>query len=223
MPRKALMIAALALSITVNASFAQETAPTIPAQTAPQTVTGQIQVVQPAAITPAATLSAADYLDIKATAGDEKSNIRQYTLNLQNKQAKHIEILQLEVVNGITEQAFAQMQQEKSRARRQLAGGMLRGLTSVATSFIPYAGIGSMAAYHGIAAGATAMNAVADTVQNASGTTDYTGKVVQRASNIIITPNQNFNCLALVPGGQAPVVKVIFKDLQTNQIFDIQK
>ncbi len=60
-------------------------------------------------------------------------------------------------------------------------------------------------------------------IENTPGTTDYTGRIVQRASNIFISPKQQFQCLAVVPEAQHPQVKVIFKDMQNNQIFDLQK
>lgn len=226
----ALLLATVCLH---NAAFAEETtaaskqpeaaaaitANTTAATTAPsQTITGAVQAVQPAAA-----LTAADYLDIQYQPVESKNKYKQYNLSLNNKQAKHLEVLQVEVVNGLSEQAYVQIQQQKSQAKRQIAGGLLRGLTGVATSFVPYAGIGSVAAYHAIGAGSYAVSNVADAIQNTPGSVNYTGRVVQRASNIMISPNQQFQCLAVVPEKETPVVKVIFKDLQSNQIYDLQK
>jgi hypothetical protein len=39
----------------------------------------------------------------------------------------------------------------------------------------------------------------------------------------MISPKQQFQCLAVVPETQQPIVKVIFKDMQSNQLFDLQK
>jgi hypothetical protein len=46
---------------------------------------------------------------------------------------------------------------------------------------------------------------------------------VQHANNIFLSPNQPFQCMAVTPDKQPPVVKVVFKDLESNQIFDMQK
>jgi hypothetical protein len=105
----------------------------------------------------------------------------------------------------------------------RMAGGVLRGLTSVATSFVPYAGLGSMAAYQAIGVGSTAASSAASLMENASGAVDYTGHIVQRASDIMISPNQQFQCRVVVPQSEQPAVKVIFKDLDINRIYDIQK
>jgi len=203
-----------AATVTTTTTTAVTTTTPTPAQT----ITGAVQAVQPAAA-----LTAADYLEIQFKPVESKNKYQQYSLSLNNKQAKHLEVMQVEVVNGLSEEAYVQIQQQKSQAKRQIAGGLLRGLTGVATSFVPYAGIGSVAAYHAIGAGSYAVSNVADAIQNTPGSANYTGRVVQRAANIMISPNQQFQCLAVVPEKQAPIVKVIFKDLQSNQIYDLQK
>lgn len=232
---QAVLTVLLSTAILTSAALAEDTAApaTTPAQPAAAaanttatatpstgTITGTVQAVQPV---PAAALTAADYLDIQLKPLDAKHKFKQYSLSLNNKQAKHLEVLQVEVVNGISEEAYVQVQQQKSQARRQMAGGLLRGLTGVATSFVPYAGLGSMAAYQAIGASSYAVSNVADAIQNTSGSVNYTGRVMQRGSNIMISPNQQFQCLAVVPEKETPVVKVIFKDLQSNQIYDLQK
>jgi hypothetical protein len=229
MSRKPLCTALMALSLIVTpGAFAEPqadppaTAVPPQAEPAPATapLTGTVQATQ---MPQPAALIAADYLDIQLQPGNSKHKLQEFTVRLQNKQPKHIEVLQLEVMNGMTEQAYLQLQQQKSQAKARVAGGMLRGLTGVATSFIPYAGIGSMAAYHAIGAGTNAAYAMANVVENTGGQVDYSGRIVQRAGNIMISPSQQFQCLAVVPERQQPQVKVIFKDLQTNQIFEMQK
>lgn len=207
--------------------------------TADPTLTGNVQMIQQAQPVQAmqmpqqaqpmqagqpVMLTAQDYLAIQAQPGQSKHDITQFTLQIQNKQPRHVEMLQVEVLNGMTEEAFLQLQQHKSQAKRRVAGGILRGVTGVATSFIPFAGIGSYAAYQAIGAGTTAAYTMANVVENSGGAgADYSGRILQRASNIIVSPNQQFTCLAAVPASQQPIVKVIFKDLQTNQIFELQK
>lgn len=194
-----------------------------PAAAAPETpLTGTVQMTQQP--TPAMTaLTPSDYLEIQYKKGQSKHKLQEYTLSLNNKQAKHLEILQVEVSNGLSEEAYLQIQQQKSQAKRQLAGGMLRGLTSVGLSAIPYAGIGSYGAYRAIGVASNAAYSASNVLSNSSGSVDYSGRVMQRATNIMMSPNQQFQCLVVTPQQQQPQIKVIFKDLQTNQIYDLQK
>lgn len=195
--------------------------------TSQASIEGQVQMSQQAPAQQQAesvALTATDYLDIQLQPGTAKHDFQEFTLVLNNKQPHHVEILQLEVMNGIDEQSYAMMQQEKSRAKKRLAGGLLRGVTSVATSFVPYAGLGSVAAYQAVGIGSQAAYAAANVVENTGGGgVNYSGRVVQRAGNIFIAPSQPFQCLALVPENQKPMIKIIFKDLQTNQIFDLNR
>lgn len=218
-----------------TAPVATSSAATVPASMAPAApVSGAsivlspapVAVTAPASTVPVVVLVAGDYLDIQTKPGDAKHKLQQYSLALHNKQTKHIQVLQLEVTNGLSEQDYIQYQQQKSQNKMRLAGGVLRGLTGVATSFVPYAGLGSMAAYHAIGAGSMAVNGAANMMQNTQaqgGSADYAGHVVQRANDILISPNQDFQFLVVVPQNQQPAVKIIFKDLQSNQIYDLQK
>jgi hypothetical protein len=210
--------------VTASAQVSAEANPVLaePADKDAAPLTGAVQQVVQPAVAPTA-LTAADYLDIQVKPGNNKHKMQEYTVVVNNKQPKHLELLQLEVVNGLSEQTYLQIQQQKAQTGRRVAGGMLRGLTSVATSFVPYAGIGSAAAYHAIGAGANALTNTANIIENTSGSVDYSGRIVQRANNVMVSPNQNFQCMAVTTDKQQPIVKVIFKDLQTNQIYDLQK
>lgn len=212
--------------------------PVQPTQPQVTPLTGEVQVMQTLipANTPAAAASTAaatvavlqskDYLDIQLTSQGSKNEFQTFVLNIQNKQPKHIELLQVEVLNGITEQAYLQIQQERSGSKKRLAGGLLRGVTGIASSFVPQVGgLGGAVASQAVGAGTSAVYMAADALENSGNASaaNYTGKVVQRANNILVSPNQNFQCLAVVPDKQAPIIKVIFKDLQTSQIFEAQK
>jgi hypothetical protein len=230
--RTSLLAASLLLSLSAYAAdpASQPTQPNAASTTAVTTtspttetsspLTGTVQAVQAA---PTTALSAADYLDVQYTPGNSKHHMQQYTVVLNNKQDKHLQVLQLEVVNGISEQAYQQAQQQHAQASRRLAGGMLRGLTSVATSFVPYAGMGSIAAYQAVGVGSNALYNTANVIENSQGSVDYTTRIVQRANDIFISPKQSFQCLAVTPDKQPPVIKIVFKDLQSNQIYDLQK
>lgn len=214
-----------AAEITASAQPAADATPVLaePANKDAAPLTGTVQQVAQPAVAPVAALTAADYLDIQLKVGNSKHKMQEYTIVINNKQPKHIELLQIDVPNGLTEQAYLQIQQQKAQTGRRVAGGMLRGLTSVATSFVPYAGLGSMAAYHAIGAGSNVLYNTANVIESTAGSTNYAGRIIQRANNIMVSPNQNFQCMAVTADKQQPIVKVIFKDLQTNQIYDLQK
>lgn len=193
------------------------------------TLNGQVQTVQTIQPGTPAALTAADYLDLQVKPLDGQASLKQFAVSINNKQPHHLQVLQLEVVNGLSEQAYMMAQQEKAQAKARKAGGLLRGLgavAGVASGFIPYAGgYGGWIASEAVGAGSSlAYNAasIAEGAQGA-GVVDYSGRVVQHADNIYLSPNQSFNCLAVVPQSQQPLVKVIFKDLESNQIFDLQK
>lgn len=234
--RSVFAILSLVGFLALSQAFAEEAAAPAaaenspaPSSPAPESISGQVQVTQqPAATTAEASLTAADYLEIQTKPGESKNRLRHHTITINNKLARHIEILQVEIVNGLSEDAYAQAQltqAQKSQAKRRVAGGLLRGVTGIATSFVPYAGVGSYAAYQAIGAGTYAANSAADAIANAQpNMPGYTGeRIVQRAGNILISPKQQYHCTAVVPEAQQPQVKIIFKDLQSNQIFDIQK
>lgn len=190
-----------------------------------QPVQGEVHTTAPAptAVATPIQVTAADYVEIQLKPQTAKYKMQQFALTLHNKQAAHIDVMQLEVLNGMDEQSYLQIQQTQSQAKRRMAGGLLRGVTGLATSFVPYAGMGSYAAYQALGAGNQAMNVAANMVENSAGAANVAGRIIQRANNILVSPNQDFQCLVAVPENQAPVVKVIFKDLQTNQIFELQK
>lgn len=198
--------------------YMPEAAPPATEPTQPA-LTGTVQQTQ--------TYTAADYLDVQTQAGDAKHKYQQFQVTLHNKLPKHIEVLQMEVTNGLSEQAYAQMEQERAQAKRRATGGVLRGLgglASIASGFIPYAGTGGYVAAHAISAGSSVAYQASNMVDSTTPTgTAASGRVVQRANNIFIAPNQQFQCLAVVPEKTAPAIRIVFKDLQTNQIFDLQK
>jgi hypothetical protein len=41
-------------------------------------------------------------------------------------------------------------------------------------------------------------------------------------SSVFLSPNQIYTFNTLVSEGMTPQVKVVFKNLQTNQVFDVQ-
>ncbi len=179
---------------------------------------GYVQKAQPAPQV------AADFMAIEFDPSRKpKHKLREVSVRLDNKQAKHLEVLQVEVLNGLNEQTYYQIQQQKSQAKRKAAGGLLRGVTGVATNFIPYAGIGSVVAYQAVSAGTNAAYTAANVLENSGGSVDYANRVIQRANNIVLSPNQPLQFLAVVPEKEQPVVRVVFKDLQTNQIYELQK
>lgn len=244
---------ALALMASLSGvALAEETEVTLDAPTAasdaPASVTGSItQVVQPQpeagvpaiaqppqapvsqpVAAPPKVLQAADYVHIQKAPADVKGyKTKQYhavSVTIQNTQPAHIEIVHAEVLNGIDEALVAQQKAQSSQRKRQVAGGFLR-LAGAVPGFGPVLGsAGSYGAAMALAHTSNALSHAANMVSNMpDGGLAITGQFVNRVQNVVISPNQTFNFQTLVPRGAEAGIKLIFKDLNTNQIFDLTR
>lgn len=193
------------------------------------------QTVTPPAETTAATPTteaapAVDMLTVtKAPFMLDDTNLRKQTdaiqIILKNDKAFHVSILQGDVLNGVDENALAMNQAVKKRNKGAMMGGLLRA-AGMATSAIPYVGgIGSYATYAAMSATSTVVGAaanVADTAAyNAAPTT--TGQFTRAIRDVIISPGETYQFVSLVPKGTTPQVKLIVKNLQTNDIQTLNK
>ncbi len=191
-----------------------ETSAEAPSSEASPTLTGQVST----------TVMGVDYFQIaKDPTPMKEYSERKYqavTITLQNKQAAHVELLQGEVSNALDETLLAQEKAQSKARGMKMAGFALRG-----ASVVPGLGMMGVGSYSTALALAHTQNALSHAsyiVDNTpTGGQAISGKYVQRFSNIIIPPNQTFTFKALVPKDTSPAVKLIFKDLKTNQIFDI--
>lgn len=170
-------------------------------------------------------LTGADILDVAESAGVLEKSIPgkykavQYTLT--NKHKGYIEVLQGEVLNAVEENVAAVQAVKSSNTKKRVGGALLRGVAG-GMSFIPVVGIGSAyasSAAHQVA-GAAANAADASAHNNMAATT---GRYNKKISGVLISPNETYSFTALVPKKETPQVKVVFKDVKTNEIYDVRK
>ncbi len=216
------------------AATALVTTPAVPAATeaAPQgnsAIVGQVTATAPAETTAAqAALSATDYLKINNQEADlgnhSKKKYHAVSITLKNNQGVHLEVLQGEVVNGLDETVIAQQEQQSREKKKSAAGFLMRTVAAAPGIGLSFAGVGGMG-YQGVAALARtsqALNAASSVVSNVpAGTAEISGQFVKKLNNVIISPNQTFTFKTLLPAGSDPQLKLIFKNLQTNQVMEL--
>jgi hypothetical protein len=170
-------------------------------------------------------LTGADILDVAESAGVLEKSIPgkykavQYTLT--NRHKGYIEVLQGEVLNAVEESVAAVQAVKSSNSKKRVGGALLRGVAG-GMSFIPVVGIGtayaSSAAHQVAGAAAHAADVSANNSMAAT-----TGRYNKRISGVLISPNETYSFTALVPKNESPKVKVVFKDVKTNEIYDVRK
>jgi len=241
----AAVLAGSLLFSTTQSAFSETTAPaqpvtsavvTTPAapaatEAAPQensAIVGQITAVAPAETTAQAAMSATDYLKISNQEADlgnhSKKKYRAVSITLKNSQGVHLEVLQGEVVNGLDETVIAQQELQSREKKKSAAGFLMRTVAAAPGIGLSFAGVGGMG-YQGVAALARtsqALNAASSVVSNVpAGTAEISGQFVKKLNNVIISPNQTFTFKTLLPAGSDPQLKLIFKNLQTNQVMEL--
>lgn len=202
-----------------------------PAVATPATTpAGQSAVTDPALTAQVSTVkvepTALDYLEVLKqdadTAGHSSRKYRAVSITLKNKHAKHVEIVQAEIANALDEALIAQEEQQSKQRKKAFAGALMRG----ATSFIPYAGyLGASSAYaaaYALSGTSQALNYASYAIENApGGGLQISNQFVKKVTNVVVSPNQTFTFKVLIPAGNDPQMKVIFKDLETNRILEI--
>ena len=158
--------------------------------------------------------------------GDLGKNYNSVQITLKNNQPCHLSILQGEVLNAVDENlAVAQIYQEEynKAAKRQRGASIFGGLLSTAASFIPYAG--GVAGYATSAAMGAASD-VAGMVGSAGGPEGYagpSGQFIRQIHEVIISPGDVYQFSTLMPKGMTPQLKLIIKNLQSNEIVTMQR
>lgn len=198
----------------------QQAQPPAPAQAVPGTYTGAVNMMNIA--TPAA-LTAKDVLKVSHQKGTNRGQYQGVELTLTNSQPFHVQIIHAEVLNGVDESIVAQEEAQRSQSKRRLVGGLLRGASSVPFMGGFGRGLGSVGAYQAAAIGSHVAHTTAGVIENSPGGAQYEGRYVRQVSSVIINPQQSWNFSTLVPKGQTPQLKMVFKNLETNQIFDLQQ
>lgn len=226
----------LLVSMTVLPAFADETAAPQPStdtvQTAPATpgteagqptqnntedsMVGRVEKVAP---------TAKDLLSATQVSAELKGSLSKkyhaFTYTLKNTHQAHIEILQGEVVNGVDETVVAAQELQERNQKNKIGGALLRGVAG-GLSFIPYAGVAGvyagMAANHATSAAANVMDAAGNNSVVAT-----QGRFIRKFNTVVISPNQTYSFTTLVPKSEKPQFKLVFKDLKSNEIYDIQE
>jgi hypothetical protein len=217
---------ALTAACVVPLAWSEETAvlPEVPesSQEAVPTLTGQISAQMNT------TATAGDYFQI----AQEPTPLTEYSereyqavaITLQNKQETQIELIHGEVANALDEMVLLQQKvKTKTRALK------LTGLALRSTSLVPGIGlIGGVAGYSTNLAAArmqkNAFNRASYSVENtATGGQELSGRYVQRFNSIIIPANQTLTFKALMPKDVAPGLRLVFKDLKTNQLYELMQ
>lgn len=209
------ILSVLACSVMISSAVANE----VPVETTPAEESPSVNMLN--VTSPVAALTAKDYLSVTTSPIEGKGKFKGVQYVLKNLQANHIQVIQAEVVNSVDEMLAAQQEAESRSKRKRIGGGLLRGITGLGLSAIPYTG--SLAAVQGAAAAAHVAGAAASSMENSadSAANSYEGRFVRQVNAVVISPQQAFRFSALVPSGVSPQLRVTFKDLKTNEIFDI--
>jgi hypothetical protein len=191
------------------------------------TITGRVQQdAQSDSRSDNTALSADDYLDVQYTPLEHQHNMQEFGIVINNLQSRPIELVKVKVLNGLSEEEYVGAQQQ-SETSRHAASGVLRGLSNIVSNFVPASNNATAAQILDI--GTNALNSAADKLDNADSSddeqeaTDDSEQIVQQLDHITINPKQSFQCVAVTPGNEHPMLRIAFKDLQTNQIYKIER
>lgn len=135
--------------------------------------------------------------------GRLKGKFSGFKFTLKNLSDGNIEIMKGEIVNGV-DGATAYRKTDNSRSR-----GFLAGLASMPLSYVPYGGYGSSAV--STSAGYAGAASDEQTDQASMGKTKFF------PSGMVI-PTDEISIEGLVPLNEKPEIKIIFRDLKTNEV-----
>jgi hypothetical protein len=174
---------------------------------------GQIQQTQSLPSQPvASSLSPESYLEVTQTVvpleGRLTKRFQGLKITLKNRQGNYVEIVRGEVMNGVDGQTAYQMT-DNSRAR-----GFWTSLATAPLGYVPYAGYGSGAI-------STAVNAGGSVSDQNTANSSY--NKVKHFPNGVLSPNDEISIYTLVPLNERPQVKIIFRDLKTNEMFTLNR
>ena len=170
-------------------------------------------------------LRADEYFEVSQDKGDlgkhSKKKYQAVTYTLKNTQPYHVELVQAEVPNSLDEAQVAQKKKKSGGLGLKMAGIGL----GAASGFIPLGGggIGAYRAASALGHASHAASSMARATSNGSGGLEITGQYVQRVNNVVLSPNQTFTFTTLLPKNADPLLKMVFKNLETNRIYDLTK
>ncbi len=146
-----------------------------------------------------------------------KRKYKAVAITLTNATPVHVELMSGEVINALNEQQLASEKAQKKGFGRSMRGLGL-GLAGAATSFVP--GVGGYAAHRSVSAASSVNNQV-----NRFNDSNVmpTGQYTQRLGQMVLQPNQSVTFNVVLPKGQTPNMRMVFKNLETNQILDLNQ
>ncbi len=172
--------------------------------------------------------TAEDYLAIDANPASlhkySKKKYAAYAITVKNTSSNSVELMSVQVTNGLDEELLAQEKQASGNKKRKIGGFLLRG-GSAALSMLPLAG--GVGSYAGNVAAAQANGAVhyaAMAVDNVpTGAAQASEGYVNRFNSVMVATDGSFTFTTVVPKSETPHYTVIVKDLSTNQIYDLKQ
>jgi hypothetical protein len=227
--RFALAYVVCALSACLSVASADVTTVVTPASLTTTSVTTTATTETLTTVAPASVAPAADAYWTVATQPQKLKDYSDrkfdaFTVTLTNTQPYHVQILQGEVANALNEQ---QLVAEKSNKSGSGGGRILGNLAlGAASTGLHFAGLGagSMGAFRALSLGQNAIAATSTAINHTpQGNLQITGKYIQRFNEVVLGQNQSFSFDVVMPKNQTPNLRLVFKNLETNQILDFAK
>ena len=212
-----------AASVMTVAPAAQPPAPTLTTTTSVITTT---ETASSVSVTPPPTVGSAYW-----TVATQPQKLKEYsdrrfdayTITITNTQPYHVQILQGEVANALNEQQLVAEKSKGGSGGGRILGNLALGAASTGLHFAGI-GAGSMGAFRALSLGQNAIAATSTAINHTpQGNLQITGKFIQRFNEVVLGQNQSFSFDVVMPKNQTPNLRLVFKNLETNQILDFTK
>jgi hypothetical protein len=227
-PRLLLVLFLTALTGVSAISFAES-----PPSASPAEIKGQIQTLAAplqATVNPAQVPTTPEsyfhtgFVEMPIENGDISSKYKAYRVEIKNMQPYHLQVVMGEVLNGVDEAIAANQALESSNKRKRGFGALMRGLSAVPVLGAYGHGYGSYGAYQAAAIASNTVGVAASIAENSqSGAATISGRYTRNFRDVVINPNETYSIVTLVPKEANPQIKVVFRNLETNQILDFHQ
>lgn len=146
------------------------------------------------------------------------------TLTLRNTNQAHVEILHGEILNAVEETAVLNEDAQHKSVKRGLAGGLLRGVAGGLPVAIPGMSYNTIRAigWTQHVAGAAA-NVVSNPATTPNTPAAASGQYQRKITDVVLSPQEAYSFTVIVPKEEKAHFKLVFKDLKTNEIYNIQE
>lgn len=223
-----IVLGAALLSVTqVTDAFAVESAATqAPVTNAAQVIPADntasgVNLMSVSATAAVAAITPKDMLTLSQEAVAGRGQYQGVRYTLKNTQNAHFQVIHAEVVNAVDETVAANEELQNANRRKRIAGGFLKGLSSL--PFSTGLGYSSYGAFRAAATASQVAQSAGDAMQSAASNNvaSLEGRFVRQFDGVIISPQQTWSFNTLVAPNTKPQLKLVFKNLETNQIYDI--